>query len=127
MYQAAAMEGRRERAVTAFKTYSWPGNVRALENIIEQVVVTSTEDLVFAKQLPAQMKLEESLPLIAVQGIIPLKEAVESVEKQLLCTAINKYKTSRKVAAALEVNQTTIIRKIHKYGLNNSETISKHA
>ncbi|RST71237.1 hypothetical protein D4T97_018885 [Siminovitchia acidinfaciens] len=53
-----------------------------------------------------------------MKGIVPLNDAVESVEKQLLETAIARYKTSRKIAAALKVNQTTVIRKLKKYGLS---------
>ncbi|WP_374049458.1 TyrR/PhhR family helix-turn-helix DNA-binding protein [Neobacillus sp. OS1-33] len=33
--------------------------------------------------------------------------------------ALKKYQSSRKIAKALEVNQTTIIRKLKKYNLND--------
>ncbi|WP_257350948.1 sigma-54 interaction domain-containing protein [Pseudalkalibacillus decolorationis] len=113
--------------IASFQSYDWPGNVRELENMIEQLVVTSNEEMVFVSQLPAQMKNEDDTSHLAIQGIMPLKEAVERIERQLLCTAREKYRTSRKMATALEVNQTTIIRKLHKYGLNNEEVISKDA
>lgn len=49
---------------------------------------------------------------------------MESVERQELRTAINKYKTSRKIAA-LEVNETIVIWEVHKHSLNDSETALK--
>ncbi|MGG3681657.1 TyrR/PhhR family helix-turn-helix DNA-binding protein [Aeribacillus composti] len=48
---------------------------------------------------------------------IPLKKAVEETEKHVLLYALSKYKTTRKMAKALGVNQTTIMRKLRKYKL----------
>ncbi len=107
-----------DESLAELRTYSWPGNVRELENMIEQLVVTAGTDIVYMDCLPDQVKSGNAKPLVVMKGIVPLNDAVESVEKQLLKTAIEKYKTSRKIAAALKVNQTTVIRKLKKYGLN---------
>lgn len=107
-----------DESLAVLRSYSWPGNVRELENMIEQLVVTASTDIVFMDCLPEQVKNGNGKPLVVMKGIVPLNDAVESVEKQLLKTAIEKYKTSRKIAAALKVNQTTVIRKLKKYGLS---------
>ncbi len=52
---------------------------------------------------------------------MPIKKAVAETEKQILSYALAKYKTTRKVAKALDVNQTTIMRKLHKYQLEYSD------
>ncbi|RST57775.1 PAS domain S-box protein [Siminovitchia terrae] len=109
-----------DESLAALRSYSWPGNVRELENMVEQLVVTASTDIVFLDCLPDQVKSGNGKPLVVMKGIIPLNDAVESVEKQLLNTAIDKYKTSRKIAAALKVNQTTVIRKLKKYGLSTT-------
>jgi len=109
-----------DETLAALQSYSWPGNVRELENMIEQIVVTTNNDVVFMESLPEQIKSGNGKPLVVMKGIVPLNEAIESVEKQLLRTAIDKYKTSRKIAEALKVNQTTIIRKLKKYGMSTT-------
>ncbi|NLP19045.1 MAG: hypothetical protein GX376_08140 [Firmicutes bacterium] len=51
-----------------------------------------------------------------VNGIIPLKVATESVEEQLVLRAMEKYKNTYKAAGALGVSQSTVVRKMQKYG-----------
>ncbi|NCB09653.1 MAG: hypothetical protein EOM73_16035, partial [Bacteroidia bacterium] len=48
---------------------------------------------------------------------IDLKEKVNAYEKDLLQRYIQKYKSSRKVAKALNVSQTTVVRKAAQYGI----------
>jgi TyrR family helix-turn-helix protein len=48
---------------------------------------------------------------------VTLQEAVESVEKNLLDKARNRYRNQSEIAEALGVNQSTIARKLKRYGL----------
>jgi transcriptional regulator with PAS, ATPase and Fis domain len=43
-------------AITALTEYSWPGNVRQLENIIERLVVTGTREVMGVDDLPLEVK-----------------------------------------------------------------------
>jgi len=45
---------------------------------------------------------------------MPLKEAVIEVEKQLLEQALKEYGSTYKVAQVLDVNQSTIVRKLNR-------------
>ena len=105
-----------ENAKLVIQLQEWPGNIRELENFIEQLVVTAQKSVIGMEDLPFTMDRrfhrEQSLQ------IMPLKKAVEETEKQILSNALLKYKTTRKMAKALGVNQTTIMRKLHKYNLN---------
>ena len=49
-----------------------------------------------------------------ITEIVPLKEAVEEIERQLLQKAMAKYKTTRAAAKALKVNQSTVVKKLKK-------------
>ena len=51
------------------------------------------------------------------KGEVPLQQAMENYEKELLKKAKEKYGSSRKVGVALQVDQSTVIRKLKKYGL----------
>jgi PAS domain S-box-containing protein len=105
-------------AIRAFLDYDWPGNVRELVNVIERIFVTSTSSIVQHDHLVKLLNLEPSISAseyITVNKIIPLKKAIEEVEKQLISKALQKEKTYRKAAKLLKVNASTIVRKIQKY------------
>jgi PAS domain S-box-containing protein len=105
-------------AIRAFLDYHWLGNVRELVNVIERIFVTSSSATVSEDHVIKLLNLEQSLLTsehITVNTIIPLKMAVEEVEKQLILKALQKEKTYRKAAGLLKVNASTIVRKMRKY------------
>lgn len=98
--------------------YSWPGNVRELENLMERLVVTSINNIINIKDLPANIKT--IAPAANVAGtLLPLREAVENTERELLETAFTRYRSSYQVARVLQVNQSTVVRKAQKYGIKH--------
>jgi PAS domain S-box-containing protein len=100
-----------------FMNYSWPGNIRDLENTIERLVLTSEEDLITKEQLPSNLETEADLSVNNVKGS-KLKDAVEEVEKRLITNAYHRYKTTTGVAEALGISQPTAVRKIQKFCKN---------
>lgn len=103
-------------AYKALKDYTWPGNVRELENIIERLVVTTKGDIINAEDIWGCLDYNTSTSsVIKVNDIIPLKEAVEEVERQLICMAHERYKNTYRMAERLNINQSTIVRKLKKY------------
>ena len=104
----------------AFVEYSWPGNVRELENVVESMVVLSPEEMIGVESLPAKvLKIGgKDNPVIDIKEIIPIKEAVNILEETLLEKAMEKYGTTRKVARALKIDQSTVVRKLQKYNSN---------
>ncbi len=109
--------------VDIFMQYNWPGNVRELENLIERMVVITPKDIITVEDLPAHLMetVGANSSYILVSGIIPLKDAVESVEKQLLEKAYAKHHTARQVATELKVDASTIVRKAAKYHISQTK------
>ena len=100
-----------------FLEMEWPGNIRELENLIESMVVLTQGTVMEPKDLPIRYKNSfgnESVAQVSVTGILPLKEAVALTEKQLLENAREKYVTTREMAKVLQVNQSTVSRKLEK-------------
>lgn len=107
--------------IDGFLMYPWPGNIRELENVTEQMIVMTEEDEVRTTQLPACIR---NCIIPGTEGSrrldrMPLKDAVEQTERQLLEQALRKHRSTRSVARALAVNQSTVVRKIQKYGLSS--------
>lgn len=100
--------------------YRWPGNVRELENLLERMVVTSINNIINVQDLPASFKVPR-LKLDGEQELLPLRQAVENTERELLKTAFSRFRSSYQVADALQVNQSTIIRKAAKYGIKRRD------
>ena len=91
--------------------HDWPGNVRELENAIERLIITSGDRVI--DRSGVKEILDNILKLnIQVPRIMPLKKAVREVERQLLKRAHKELKTTRKMAQALEIDQSTVVKKI---------------
>lgn len=109
--------------IEALMRYSWPGNIRQLENLIERLVVTTSAEKIKLQHLPAYILAlgkdseEAHEQAITVNQIIPLKLAVESVEKLLLQKTFSIANSCFKAAELLEVDASTISRKARKYDI----------
>ncbi|NLO21462.1 MAG: sigma 54-interacting transcriptional regulator [Syntrophomonadaceae bacterium] len=100
--------------------YDWPGNVRELENLVERLVVTIAENVLCREHLPLHLRNtihQPSHPQISVSGIMPLREAVEVVEKQILELAVARFQITREIAQELKIDPSTVLRKAAKYGI----------
>ncbi|QUH25914.1 sigma 54-interacting transcriptional regulator [Serpentinicella alkaliphila] len=103
-------------------SYNWPGNIREMENMIERLVVLTDEEQIQIRHLPVFLQEELSASkLVTLNSIIPLKDAIEEVEQQLIRKALDKYVTTRKVAKMLGVNQSTVVRKIKQYSIEKHD------
>lgn len=113
--------------IDLLERYDWPGNVRELKNVIERMIVTSDSKEIGIDDLPKYIIDSIGMPHkqtnqktgIEVHEIMPLKQAVATVEKQLIQMAANNCSNLNEIAQQLGVNQSTISRKMQKYGLSN--------
>jgi PAS domain S-box-containing protein len=98
--------------------YSWPGNVRELENIMERLVVMSPGSIITLSDLPSFLLKEEGSgsATLTLEGKT-LKDILEDVEEQVLRDALLKYKTTRRAAEVLGIDQSSVVRKARRLGL----------
>ncbi|MFF3024198.1 sigma 54-interacting transcriptional regulator [Gottfriedia sp. NPDC057948] len=103
-------------AINVLEFYSWPGNVRELQNIIERLVVSAEDQIINAEDvnqfLPNSYDFNKSKPVI--NKVIPLQEAIDYVEEQLIVLAMKQYKTTTKAAQVLGISQSSVSRKYQK-------------
>ncbi|MDV2684090.1 sigma 54-interacting transcriptional regulator [Alkalihalophilus lindianensis] len=102
-------------ALTLLEVYDWPGNIRELQNLIERLVVTTDEEVIspeFVSRSTGLGAMKKAKPIIT--GILPLHEARDEVEEQLIMLAMKKYKTTTKAAQVLQISQSAVSRKYQK-------------
>ena len=108
-----------------FLNYSWPGNIREIKNMIEQLVVISTteeitEDLLPKEMLHASKEILEEENQVYCQKCMEkylamsLKEATNEFQRDVIEKLLIELKSQRKVAERLEVNPSTITRKLQE-------------
>ena len=106
-----------------FETYPWPGNVRELANLVERLVIMSETNTIAVNDLPESFFNDErdAVPKIKIDKIIPLKDAREALEKELISRALKKHNSLRAAGEALGVAHTTLLRKARSLGIIEQE------
>ncbi|HKL00312.1 MAG TPA: sigma 54-interacting transcriptional regulator [Desulfotignum sp.] len=106
--------------VDALSAYPFLGNVRELINICERLVVMATDRQVRYEDLPGSVRkaLSPSRPVgTSWQPGQTLEQLVGDLEKTVLNQALKHAGTQARAARFLGINQSTIARKLKKYGL----------
>ncbi|GAB1477146.1 sigma 54-interacting transcriptional regulator [Bacillota bacterium] len=106
-----------QEVYSIFLNYSWPGNVRDLENTIERLVLITESDTIKKEHLIGNIDMDVDL-YEANYSSTKLRDTLEDVERRLVRAAYDKCKTTVGVAEALGISQATAVRKIHKYCKN---------
>jgi len=105
-----------EEALNTFYNYSWPGNIRQLENMLESLVVTS--DGIIKVQDLTDLLIENKKENPVNEEIISdcsLLASLEEVEKNIVINSYTKYRNTRKVADDLDISQSKAARLVRKY------------
>ena len=133
--------GFTQEAMDIMRRYTWPGNVRELENAIERAVVLTKRPLITPDDLPQQV-----IDAVQSNGAVaspaasqpsgesstgnpfepwkptPLKLAIEGPEKQILLAALKANQWNRQLTAEqLDINRTTLYKKMKRYGMDLPE------
>ncbi len=100
------------------KDNDWKGNIRQLKNAIENMVIVSNNEYLQLNDLPWR---EGAVNINEDDGgkSLTLQELLEDYERAVLKKTKDQYGSSRKMAEALKVDQSTIVRKLKKYNLDN--------
>ena len=114
--------------VDFFVSYPWPGNVRELENLIERLTILSPQEMVMLHDLPQSIYHRDqtaSLRDEVLRGSLPLSDAVDSFERELILKALQKTGFNQTKAAALLGTSRRILRyRMEKLKISENSTFS---
>jgi len=115
------IEGITSEALTICLNYSWPGNVREIENAIENAVVLSEGSLLQPDDLPSYIKAQPSekrLPDLDKQEGLSYRNQLEYAERMIIKKALEQSKGNKTHAAkSLGFSIRTMRNKVNKYNL----------
>ena len=119
-----------------FHKYSWPGNIRQLENVIQRSTILAEGDRIVPEDLPPELLSQEVIPqqpapAMAVASAVPpgesttdedadlqsqTKQMTESMEKQIILRTLEQCKWRRGLTAEkLGISRRSLLRKMKKY------------
>ncbi|MBN2021049.1 MAG: sigma-54-dependent Fis family transcriptional regulator [Sedimentisphaerales bacterium] len=109
--------GITDEALAYLERYHWPGNVRELENVIERAVLLGKNSLIIPDDLPLVVRQEQPPQRIEYTPV-GLKKAVAEPEKNIIRSALEANQWNRQATAkSLQINRTTLFKKMKRYGL----------
>jgi len=126
--------GFTDAALGTLSRHIWPGNVRELENAVERAVLLCRRPVIDVEDLPetviaggvprATAVSPADAPFTPGDDALPLEQALEGPERQIIEKALRRNDWNRqKTAAELNINRTTLYKKMRKYRLDVGEVV----
>jgi len=127
-------EGFDGQAMTVLQRYSWPGNIRQLENVVERAVLLGQSSKLTVEDLPPELWSDSPISAHSVQAIAQeslsdlsqsppgthLRGAMQEPERQIILQALHDHHWNRSATAEkLGINRTTLYKKMKRLGLDD--------
>jgi Nif-specific regulatory protein len=112
-------DGFSKEAMEIMLSYSWPGNIRELENCVERACVIGKNNLIMGDEL---LLNSSTIPMLSDVGVRDLKSIInvfkaQYIRKVLMENNWNQTETAR----ALDIQRTYLSRLIKELEINNSK------
>jgi two-component system, NtrC family, response regulator HydG len=114
------VKGFDKEVIERLITYTWPGNIREIKNIIRRAVLLASSGLITKHHLPSIMFISEARNPQSTVSTTDLKSMAESQEKATIMSVLKKtYFNKTKAAQLLNIDRKTLYNKIKLYGLED--------
>ncbi len=112
------ISGISREAMDLLMKHSYPGNVRELENIMQQSIVLCRGEMLFSEDLPLRVHepFSEKISVLEMEGTFT--EKVEAFEKSLILSALQSAgNVQTRASERLGIGERHLRYKLKKYGL----------
>jgi len=111
------IQGIAEKSLNLLMEYSWPGNIRELENLIHRAVVTCKEKVITSKNFPSYLSLGKTSD---TSSVLSDPISLYELEKLAILNALERYNGNRtKAAEDLGITTRTLRNKLKEYGMSD--------
>jgi DNA-binding NtrC family response regulator len=111
-----------EDALEILHQYSWPGNIRELQNVIERAHILVEGDVIQARDLPNNMKADQAAPLYQLEKGFPSLRDLEIIYIRNLLKRFSGHRG--RIAATLGISERSLYRKLREYGLDKPSDLT---
>ncbi|HET7788700.1 MAG TPA: sigma-54 dependent transcriptional regulator, partial [Myxococcales bacterium] len=119
-------------ALLALSGYSWPGNIRELENVLERTILFAEHKIIHASDLPPSLQgqpaLEEGAPATGPAGLAPgplkeiVKEQVQAIERDLIVRGLEVTGGNvTRTAKLLKISRKSLQMKMKEFSLRGED------
>ena len=108
-------------AFQALLDYSWPGNVREMQNLIQRLFVIHIQPEITESMIHDELFSDAYHTGCQLQPLLAsgLQETIENYERRLIKWALQKCDGNMdRTASLLGIHRTTLLRKLQKYRRN---------
>ena len=114
------IEGLSPEAMAVLHDYPWPGNVRELQNIIERLVGLVDTPIIGTNDLPLDLLLPDHTVRLRHAETLPLREATEEFERQIVLRVLERVRWNRSEAARiLGVHRNSLKTMLTRWGFGS--------
>jgi len=104
----------------ALLDYSYPGNVRELSSLLENLVLISEGPRVETGDLPGYILEDRRSGELSLEADCSLQEMLERYESRIVEEAAKRYRSTRSIARALKTSHSSVVRRMQKYGIRKA-------
>ncbi len=111
-------------ALAALASYRWPGNVRELANIVERLAILHAGSEIGVREVQGVLPTTGTAPRVgdaetdATSAVVPLSDALDSYERQLIASALARSDGNvAEAARRLQTDRPNLYRRMRRLGL----------
>jgi transcriptional regulator with GAF, ATPase, and Fis domain len=122
-FNAKEIHSVHDEVMDAFRRYSWPGNIRELENLMERAYILEMTSVLTPKSFPSELfESGPALPTVPIDGTTTLAEVrqrgIAEIERSYLIDVLTRHRGKiRESARTAGVSTRQIHKLMQKYAL----------
>jgi len=112
-----------EEALQMLMSYSWPGNIRELRNVVERAVILATGHPIQRKHLPLELCRAAARDTFTETFSPSMNLTLGELEREYILNTVKKCEGNNSLAAKrLGISRSTLIERLKRYAAKSEQT-----